>query len=54
MVWEREIEELRRRREFARQMGGEAGIAAGEDPAAARTAARRTAAFYTGEPPEPV
>ena len=27
MVWEREIEELRRRREFARQMGGEAGIA---------------------------
>ncbi len=33
---------------------GEAGIAAGEDPAAARTAARRTAAFYTGEPPEPV
>lgn len=33
---------------------GEAGVAAGEDPAAARTAARRTAAFYTGEPPEPV
>ncbi len=28
---------------------GEAGIAAGEDPTAARTAAQRTAAFYTGE-----
>ena len=28
---------------------GEAGIAAGEEPDAARTAARRTAAFYTGE-----
>ena len=28
---------------------GEAGIAAGEDPDAARTAAGRTAAFYTGE-----
>ena len=27
MVWEREIEELRRRREFAHQMGGEAGVA---------------------------
>lgn len=31
---------------------GEAGIAAGEEPEAARTAAGRTAAFYTGEPAE--
>ncbi len=30
-----------------------AAVAAGEDPAAARAAARRTAAFYTGEPAEP-
>lgn len=29
---------------------GEAGIAAGEDADAARAAARRTAAFYTGQP----
>lgn len=29
---------------------GEAAIAAGSDPDAARAAARRTAAFYTGEP----
>lgn len=29
---------------------GEAGIAGGEEPEAARTAAGRTAAFYTGEP----
>ncbi len=32
---------------------GEAAIASGGDPAAARAAARRTAAFYTGEPEEP-
>ena len=31
----------------------QAAVAAGEDPAAARAAARRTAAFYTGEPAEP-
>ena len=30
---------------------GEAAIAAGTDPEAARAAARRTTAFYTGEPP---
>ena len=32
---------------------GEAAVAAGEDVDAARAAARRTAAFYTGEPAEP-
>ena len=32
---------------------GGAAIACGEDPATARAAARRTAAFYTGEPEEP-
>ena len=32
---------------------GEAAIAAGEEPEAARTAAGRTAAFYTGEPGNP-
>ena len=32
---------------------GEAAIAAGMDPDAARAAARRTTAFYTGEPVEP-
>ena len=32
---------------------GEAAVASGDDPAAARAAARRTAAFYTGEPEEP-
>ena len=32
---------------------GEAAIASGDDPTAARAAARRTAAFYTGEPEEP-
>ena len=31
----------------------QAAVAAGEDPAAARAAARLTAAFYTGEPAEP-
>ena len=31
----------------------QAAVAAGEDPDAARAAARRTAAFYTGEPDEP-
>ena len=31
----------------------QAAIDAGDDPAAARAAARRTAAFYTGEPIEP-
>lgn len=30
---------------------GEAAIAAGEDPEQARTAARNTTAFYTGQPP---
>ena len=30
-----------------------AAVAAGEEPDAARAAARRTAAFYTGEPPDP-
>ena len=33
---------------------GQAAVAAGEEPDAARAAARRTAAFYTGEPPGPV
>ena len=32
---------------------GQASVASGTDPAAARAAARRTTAFYTGEPPEP-
>ena len=32
----------------------QAAVAAGEDPAAARAAAKRTAAFYTGESAEPV
>lgn len=32
---------------------GEAAVASGDDPTAARAAARRTAAFYTGEPEEP-
>lgn len=32
---------------------GEAAVASGGDPAAARAAARRTTAFYTGEPEEP-
>jgi uncharacterized protein YndB with AHSA1/START domain len=32
---------------------GEAAIASGDDPTAARAAARRTTAFYTGEPEEP-
>ena len=32
---------------------GEAAVAAGEDPNAARTAAGRTTAFYTGEPAPP-
>ena len=32
---------------------GEAAVASGDDPAAARAAARRTSAFYTGEPEEP-
>ena len=32
---------------------GRAAVAAGEDPAAARAAAARTTAFYTGEPAEP-
>ena len=32
---------------------GQAAVAAGADPDAARVAARRTAAFYTGEPDEP-
>lgn len=32
---------------------GEAAVAAGTDPVAARAAAARTAAFYTGEPAEP-
>ena len=31
----------------------QAAVAAGEEPDAARAAARRTAAFYTGEPPDP-
>ncbi len=31
---------------------GQAAVEAGEDPDAARAAARRTTAFYTGEPPE--
>ena len=31
----------------------QAAVAAGEDPDAAHAAARRTAAFYTGEPDEP-
>ena len=35
------------------QAWAQAAVAAGEDPAAARAAARRTAAFYTGEPAEP-
>lgn len=32
---------------------GQAAVAAGEDPDDAQTAARRTIAFYTGEPAEP-
>ena len=32
---------------------GQAAVAAGEDPDAARAAARRTIAFYTGEPADP-
>ena len=32
---------------------GQASVASGTDPAAARAAVRRTTAFYTGEPPEP-
>ena len=32
---------------------GQAAVASGTDPAAARAAARRTTAFYTGEPPDP-
>ncbi|MYK26006.1 MAG: SRPBCC family protein [Dehalococcoidia bacterium] len=32
---------------------GEAAVAFGDNPAAARAAARRTSAFYTGEPEEP-
>lgn len=31
----------------------QAAVAAGEEPDVARAAARRTAAFYTGEPPDP-
>ena len=31
----------------------QAAVASGTDPAAARAAARRTTAFYTGEPPDP-